>query len=394
MKRKSILLMALACAASLFAADPYATALTTIIENNPEMRSRQLLIEAQACDYADANSLANPTVEYGYLNGDGLKWSLSVTQEFEWPGVYRLRSRASEYGITSAQMQALADNLDLALEAKQLLIDMVYLRRQLDISKKTAEALSVMGEAIDSSLSKGHVTILDSKKQQFELYKARTACAELESKIVQTEERLQAMAGGAMVPTSGITDYPLEPSLTAEQYAELFASLDPVLASQGMERDQAQAQAQAARLSRLPSFTVGYNHEYEMGEKFDGFTVGMTLPFFQNRKSRKAALLRQEAADLSAQQRTAEAKSEIESLMTRMDVWRKQMDAYETTLNPAQYLELLGMSLRAGQISVIEYLYEMQYIYEAASRHCEVQYNYHSAAAALNKYALLDLLQK
>ena len=66
------------------------------------------------------------------------------------------------------------------------------------------------------------------------------------------------------------------------------------------------------------------------------------------------------------------------------------MTAYESALKNDNSVELLKKSLEGGQISLLDYLGEMDYYMQAERDYLDVQYRYHQTLANLNKYKALD----
>ncbi len=364
-----------------------------IVANSPELQKRAVNITADKYEAKDANSLSNPEVELSRVwgkDGVGNKLSLDVSQSFDWPGAYRSRSRANAMGEAAALQQLRADKLTLAQNAKQLLIELVYLRKQQQVLTDLAVNMRLLTDANAKNLEKGGITILDDKKAKLETYKLESQIAGVASREQEVVEQLISMAGGVHLSMEQVREYPLEALLSLQQYQDMAAEADPAVAAGNLSVRQSELSAKAATMSRLPSFTVGYEHESEMGDRFNGFTVGMTLPFFENRHARAAQKLRREAAEKMVEQTLADNSAEINAKYAAMSVWKGQIDMYRTLFGDNSYLALLKKAYDGGELNIIEYITEVGYYHENAMTYLELEYNYNSALCDLNKYNLLE----
>lgn len=122
---------------------------------------------------------------------------------------------------------------------------------------------------------------------------------------------------------------------------------------------------------------------------FHGFSASVTLPFFQNRKARSAALLRAENARLANEGVIAVRRADVIATLQDMEIWQRQIDEYNRVFGDNAYLTLLLQAYRGGQINVIDYLSEVNYFYKITGAYLDSQYQYNQALTSLNRYSLL-----
>lgn len=371
------------------AGDPYSEIISSIVESNPDISSQHNLALAEAAAMADDNALPNPEVSMGRVwgkNGVGNKFQFDISQSFSWPGLYAARRKAGQKALGAAEMLVESGRLSLAAEVRTLLLELVYVRKQADLQKRMIASMEKLGESIDISLAKGEITALDQKKQRIELYKMETTLSALETREAQIEASVRALGNGAQIDLAQITEYPLLEERTAEDYRREFVENNPVYASGSLVIEQESLKAKAANLARIPSLTLGFQHQAEMGDRFNGFTIGMTLPFFEGRHARKAALYRKQAAEDSRRMLAASRYAEIDGLIDEARLWKKQMDAYDDVLGDNAYMDMLNKVYKSGEISMLDYIGEMQYLSEASFSYLEAQHGYCQALASLAKY--------
>lgn len=384
---------ALLCATSAMAQPDINHTVRTIVENNTDLKAMRADLSAQRNEASDANSLENPEVGFSRVWGHrdvGNKWDIDVSQSFDWPGLYRTRSKAADKAFSAGEMALAASELDIATQAKGLLIELVYVRKCIAVDNVLLSNVAEMQAAGDKAYEQGYATILDQRKLQIQRYTMESEIAAFAAREAEITAALQSLSPEAELQLGHIDAYPIEPVLTEADYMEQAASLDPALLSQHLTAETEGINAKAASQSRLPSFSVGLQHVNELGDNFTGFKLGMSLPFFQNRKARATAMIRQDRAEASARSILASTQAEISSKMQSMEIWRRGVDNYNRVFGDNSYLTLLKKALDGGEISIIEYLNETNYFHETTLVYLESEYNYNNALAWLNRYSLLS----
>lgn len=367
-------------------------AITDIVDHNPQLESQRQLVASQRLDDSDANSISNPEVSFSRVWGQhriGNKLQLDISQSFDWPGLYRMRTLASRNGVSAAEMLVASSELDVSLQAKQLLLELVYVRKKIELTSRILDNFVKLDEAITSSVDAGDMTILDQKKSRIERYNVEISLLGLQMDEQRVVSQLRGMCSGTDLMLDGINAYPIEKVYELADYEQLIDQLDPLIVSQNFTIEQETYNAKAALQSRFPSFTVGYQHQAELGDRFNGFTLGMTLPFFENRHARTAAFMRRDAAKLSQTMLSATKKAELRGQWNEMQILRRQIEAHNEVFGDNSYIAILNKSFEGGQISAHEYFGEIQYLTEQTLTLLEAEYNYAVIVSNLNKYSLL-----
>lgn len=387
MKYLSLTAVIAAAAFSAGAQNYYDEIVGTIIANNGEIRSQRQEIEAQKLEAADDNALADPTVEFARVWGRhsvGNKLQLDVSQEFEWPGVYSSRRKAAEAGHNAALYAAIGAELDMDTELRMLLNELVYVRQQIKAMGVLQDNYDLLSKTVEKELKAGELTVIDQKKIAIEGYKISNDLNDLRIREQQLEGMLQGYST-VELELSGVTSYPLQALLDKESYLSQVKK-DPSVDALTLTATQEEHNAQTARMKRMPVFSIGYQHQAEMGDRFNGFTVGVNLPVFQGRHARRAALDRKEAADLGKETLIAKKTAEIEALYQELQSNRTQMEQYNKVFGDNKYLELLLKAYKGGQIGMHEYISEMQYYNEVTMSYLGSEYSYQQALTAINRY--------
>ena len=246
-----------------------------------------------------------------------------------------------------------------------------------------------MQASIDRGFEKGELTVLDRRKIRIERYKFNSTLTDLEARAHTIASSIAALAPGVDLPLASVDAYPVEPRLSDDDYFAQISALDPAYLSAEQEAAAENDEARAARLSKYPGFTLGYEYENELGDIFNGFSASMTLPFLYGDKGRGAAQARRRAAEFDRVAAEASARSRIDGALRECDLWNRQRQAYIDVFGDNQYLVLLSKAYRGGQINVIDYFTEINYFYETTLQFLEADYRYRCALASLNRFNLL-----
>lgn len=150
--------------------------------------------------------------------------------------------------------------------------------------------------------------------------------------------------------------------------------------------EQAEAQVKAEKSGSLPGFSVGLEHENEMGEKFNGVSLSISLPFLTKRHSVKRARLAASALEIREQ-----AAREDELWRTVADYKRaKRLGEHLAKLGPVvnsvDNTGLLKKAYEGGELSLIDYLRELAYFTEAQRDYLELEQGYWETMMSLLKY--------
>lgn len=106
----------------------------SITANSPILKAYMLEAESELENLRAENELPAPELGGSYLWGrgeTGNKWSVSVSQGFDWPGAYKARRRAAGKGEDAMEALRVANYCDKLLEVKQALVGLIGARKRL-----------------------------------------------------------------------------------------------------------------------------------------------------------------------------------------------------------------------------------------------------------------------
>lgn len=392
MKRNK-LVVALAIAAGIFtqAAPAQMTreqVVETILKNNHRLQqiaaqqSSTLLSESD-----EATSLGETELEFEHLWGgdDAKKWNVGVTQSFDWPGAYGKRKAAVAAKGEAFRFLYEAESLDIAQQAKEAVTAGVFANQKLSLLKAVEKNLKQLQEYIKTGYEKGQLTILDVKKINLELFTLATQISDAEQEASAFKAELTGLNGGNDIDAFTEDYYP-EQFRSLEDYLALARDNNPVVNAATQDATAARIGSQAARLSRMPGFSVGYRHAFEEETHFNGFAVGVSLPLFSKRKASKAALLEAESFNFAASEAVAQSQATTRALFEDASKRRSLLEGLSEKTLDNSYPDLLLMAYKGGQINVITYLQELNYFLSARQDYLAAVYAYQLDLVRLNKY--------
>ena len=138
--------------------------------------------------------------------------------------------------------------------------------------------------------------------------------------------------------------------------------------------------------SRIPGFSIGYEHEVEGSETFNGFSIGITLPMWGRKHQIKASKLEAEAALMDAEMALTRRMAEMDADRRQLDALRATIDEYEPVINDKTNYELLQKALKAGQINFLTFIQESNYFIAARRDYIDTLYEYNLTLSRLNRY--------
>lgn len=343
--------------------------LRQIEENNLSLRAHSSLTEARTLDARTANQLPNPQVQYVHAWGTpaeaGQNGELVATQSFDFPTAYARRSQMAKMQRSHFSADHALVRQQILLEAKQLCIDLIALRRQKVIADERAANAERIAEVYASRLDAGKGNILEKNRADMELTAARNAVSMLQIEIEAAENRLRTLNGGVELAFTDTEYAPLAELMPLSEMESLYSTADPALMVAASQVEIAAQSVKVERAKTLPQFTVGYKLSHSTGQHFNGVVVGMSVPIFsgyRNTRAAKAQAAYAEAEHLSA---VNDVRTSLAAMYERVEVLERSIAEYRQIENEmSDYRSYLSRAIEAGQISIIDYYSSLANYYD------------------------------
>ena len=370
----------------------YDFVLRQIEEHNSTLAALRQQMEAQKIGNRTGLTPENPEVEFNYLWGSptdiGNRYDLRVTQSFDFPTAYALRNKIAGLQNEGVDLVYKGEKMGILLHAQQICVEIVYHNALAAEHAKRLQNAVGIAEKYRVMLEKGEVNILEHNKAQLNLSVVQAEVEHIEAERAALLMELKLLNGGNEIA------FPLDifpagrlPAHFDEWYAEA-ESQSPLLQ---YVRGQIEIDQQQVKLNRalgLPTFTAGYMSENVVGESFRGITVGISIPLYANKNRVKEAKAQVKASEMAYEDAKIQFYNRLKSQYHKAFALQQSAQKVRKSLSMYSNESLLKKALDAGELSLLNYLLEMEYYYDAFDKALESERDYELALSELN-YPLL-----
>ena len=389
MKRKLMTIIVVGGAMAATAQSGFESVITSVLRNNGEVHAAIASEEAALAGARSENTLPGAEVDFEHLwgeNGSGNRYSVGVSQEFEMPWVYSARRSAIKAQAQAVDYAKAAIWADKALSVKQLIIDIINAKQRLAFYQELGLNLATIDSLTRRSFELGNATVLDVRKLQLSILDNNRSIDACQADLTSLEASLRGLGAEFDGNTTVWDSYPTQ-ALTAastnpEDYYQYHLGR--------LNAQAAQHQATAIRRQAWPTLAVGYQYSYEDRTNFHGLTVTLRLPSYSQRQRRLAADLAAQALVSQYDFELAQAMSEAAGEAAAAQAMQRSMDDYAALSGDTSYLVLLHKAFMGGELSVIDYLNEVNLFKGARLSFIDLEYRYNLALARLNRYRSVD----
>lgn len=373
----------------LFANNSIDGILSSIERNNIELKAVNSSILGDSANISTTNNLEDPKIDFEYNFGDiGDKWGIGISQGFDWPGLYFARKKANSAKVNALRQAYKVKEFDILYQAKIVCLNIVSINQQIEAQKLIYSNIEDLYAQYSKAYNHGEASIIDINKIKIERIAAKQVLDELYSKLASAKEELLGLNGNVPFGENidSLTDYPEDELNPIEAILNEFATFDPQNLYYAKVDETIKNDVNVSKLGWMPKFDVGYKYTNELGDKFNGVTVGASIPLFSNRKRVAATKSLSLTNEMERQNYATLNISRIKAKYAEAVSLKSQIALYGDVLSDNNNFAILKKALDGGQISLLNYLLELRYFLDAKNKYIELDYNYHSALAELNKY--------
>lgn len=294
-----------------------------VLEHNPELNFYAAEIAAAKGERRTVGTLANPevsaqigrkTARGGGSSDEGIAWSVSVQQSFEWPGRIPLRKVIANQQIKLAELGYEQFKAALASKACTLAYNLFAAQQKAAVAREVADRFQALREVLVQRDPAGLTPVLETRIIE---------STELSVQRKATEELLEMQA--ALLELNQLRGQPLDSSLRVSESNLAFASAPEreVLLSatrtnnfelqmRKAEFEQQGFKVSLAKNERYPVVAVGpYFSQERAGDMENIIGVGVTVPLPLWSRN-KGNIEVEQARELQAQTSLYVAQREIE----------------------------------------------------------------------------------
>jgi cobalt-zinc-cadmium efflux system outer membrane protein len=392
MKKLIVSILLISAILSATAQSGYETVLQEIEANSTTLGALRGQMEAQKLGNRTGIYLANPEMEFNYLWGNpdlvGNRTDITVKQSFDFPSAYEHRGKIAGLQNNNVELAYKSERIKVLLSAKQVCIELVYynaLAREYAVRLQNAGRIAATYKA---RLDKGDANILENNKAQLNLTVVQTETARIEAERAALLSELKRLNGGRDIAFPGDV-YPagMLPANFEAWYATAEAK-SPVLQYVAGQIEIGRQQVKLNNALGLPRFSAGYMSEKIVGEHFQGVTAGVSVPLWENKNRVKQARAQVRASETALEDSKVQFCNRLQSLYIKAAALQQNARKFRQSLSENNNEPLLKKALDLGEISLLNYLLEIGYYYDAVNKVLEAERDYELAVAELSAVEL------
>lgn len=392
MNFKILTAIILCLSVSSFAQTSIDQLLKEVERNNKSIIAEKQYWEAQKLSYKTGLTPDNPKAEIDYMvgrpEGAGNQRDIVIIQGFDFPTSYVKRKSFSNEQIENVDNQVNAFRQDVLLEAKLLCIELIYRTKLNEQLKERLNNADRLLTATNQQIERGETSILNVNKVKLLQLEIKSQSDLNATEIKTLQHKLDELNGGIPLNTTNIG---LSPEIVLQPFEEidsLIEANDPVVKSIKQENKISATQLSLTKSLSLPKLEGGYHQQSILGQTYEGFHFGMTIPLWENKNKVKTQRARLMFTELAIQEHRTQHFFENKRLYEQYMHWRTTYSQYREILDSANNEELLDKALQHGEINLIEYLMETRYFYDAINRSLEAEKELQSSISRLLKFQL------
>lgn len=367
--------------------------LSAIEKNNTTLSALRKSVDAEKLGNQTGIYLKNPEVGFDYLwsnpSAIGNRTDINIKQSFDFPTAYSYRRQIADSRNLQADLSYQSQRKEILLNARFLCADLMYVNSLLEEKEKRLAHAQSIAVAFQTMYEKGETGILEHNKAQLNLLNNKKEVETLAIERNTVLKQLSALNGGIPVELNGISVTQTVLPSDFDQWYSKAEQNNPALLWLKQEIEVKMQQEKLNRALSLPKASAGYMSEKVVGEHFQGVTVGVSIPLWENKNTVKYA----QAQTLAIQSLEVDSKLQFyNQLKIQFD---KAVSLQKTALDYRQVLEssnnpaLLKKALDMGEISLINYLLELSFTYSAIDNLLKSEYELNKSVAFLNQFEKL-----
>lgn len=372
-------------------ANDFDAIVASLLGNDVQLELMQRQADAASASLDASNVLSDPEAEVEYLrSGSGeQKFNLSVSQSFDWPGVYIARNRQIELERSGLRLACEAERNAQRMKLRTLLVDIIAANRVIAQMSETVEWCDKLLETLEADYKRGDVSVLEVNKMRIELADFKLKLSEAKTGKDALLGELVSMSDNAdeiIARCDGLDNFPIIGLKSLEQYIEEAKAAAPSLQEARNKVVMAKSRKEVASRSTLPGFSAGYRLSREDGMLFNGFMVGVSVPLWRASKERRAAASEEISAMFGEKAEEIKLEKSIDATYRKAVSLKETLEQYGTALTASDNVGLLRRAYESGAITLTEFVLEVNYFVEAGVQYTELQRRYYNALVELSRY--------
>lgn len=366
---------------TLFAQVSVDEILCLVEQNNTTLKAASDKTETAKQEVMMETSLEDPEIGFDYLWGKpgmiGKRKDINVNQTFDLATVFGYRKRLAKSQKELLELELQQKQLETRLEAMDLLVQITYYNQALAIYEERLQQEKQLAASYEKRLAAGDANKLEANRARLSLVEIESETEKVKMERDLLMLQLQTLCGGTEIMYNNI-DY------NAINIASGM-SLKALQEAQNSQQERvAENDLKTARAQSMPSITAGYMAELTDDEKWNGVTIGVSIPLWSNRHNMKRARLSLQSARSEAADASYKLEQFAASQRLRTERYHDIAQKMQQKLANASSTTLLRKALDEGEISLVEYTIESSDLFDLRVKTLEAERDFQQAKLLLS----------
>jgi len=358
--------------------------------NNTSLSALRKSTEAERIGNKTGMYLQNPEVEFNYLWSDpkviGNRTDVSISQSFDFPTAYLFKNQISNIKNEQIDLEYDKQLKALLLQARLVCNDLVYTNALMsELSKRLIHAQNI-ADSHKSKYDVGDTNILEYNKAQLNSLNISKELESIEIERNSLLSELTILNGGIAID---FTDRTFQSPIIPNDFEQWYVSVEqnnPILSWLMKEMEIGKKKEKLNRAMSLPKLQAGFMSEKIVGEQFQGVTIGLSIPLWENKNTVKYAKANMLALESMANDNRIQIYNRLRALHAKSIMLSENVNDYRFNLLLYDNSELVKKALDKGEITLVDYIIELSIYYKSVNNLLELELELNNALAELNQY--------
>ena len=375
---------------SLMAQQSVDDILLQIEKNNTTLAALKKSVEAETIGNKTGIYIPNPEIEFNYLWGNpetiGNRSDFSIKQSLDFPTAYHFKNQISDLKNEQNLLMYRKELYSIKLQAKLIYFDVVYYNALIaELTKRVTYAKQI-AQSYQSKFDVGETNILEYNKAQLNLLNAGKTLESTEIERNAQLAELTRLNGSIPVEITQMEFQPVVIPGSFDQWISQAEQQNPMLAWINKEIKISRKQEGLSKAMGLPKLQAGYMSESVVGQQFQGVTVGVSVPLWENKNRVKYAKANSLALESVEADNKVQFHNHLKTLYNKAAGLQQNVAGYREGLSQFYNSAFLKTALDKGEISLINYITEFSFYYESINNLLITERDLNKANAELNQF--------
>ena len=369
-----------------YSQDDFVKNMKQILENNSELRSIQF--KNMANIYNSKNKLIPFDPELEYKAKEDNNYEVGITQKLKFPSYYFLQYNAHK--LTRRQQSLIQDSYKIKILENAMINfnNLIYLQDQIEKQNERLRRARRLNKFFKKKVDQGEISQFPLNKSKLHLLENRSRLSDLKERKKEASQNLKKLNGGQKLPAKIENYQPIDSLSGFKEYKEKYFIRDPEIKLARINSDLSTRNLKIAKLNWLPDISFGV-HSDKM--KNANMHFGLSIPIWKNRNRVKQAQAELNYKKYSKMNIFTEKAAQIKTLYSQFKNKKNLYFDYKTTLKRDETRLLLEESVKAGEISAINYFQEIEKLYQYQDRLLELRHDLANIQTKMKNYKLLEV---